>query len=48
MADAFSFIRHEAKAGKPFFCYVPTAIPHAAMHAPKEASRKVEEEISGV
>ena len=40
MADAFSFIRHEAKAGKPFFCYVPTAIPHAAMHAPKDLHEK--------
>ena len=40
MADAFAFIRHEAKAGKPFFCYVPTAIPHAAMHAPKDLHEK--------
>ena len=40
MADAFSFIRHEATAGKPFFCYVPTAIPHAAMHAPKDLHEK--------
>ena len=40
MADAFSFIRHEAETGKPFFCYVPTAIPHAAMHAPKDLHEK--------
>ena len=40
MQDAFSFIRYEAKAGKPFFCYIPTAIPHAAMHAPKKLHQK--------
>ena len=40
MEDAFSFIRHEAEAGIPFFCYIPTAIPHAAMHAPKELHEK--------
>ena len=34
MADALDFIRRSVKAGKPFFCYIPTAVPHAAMHAP--------------
>jgi len=40
MNDAFSFIEKNAKAGKPFFCYVPTAVPHAAMHAPKHLHEK--------
>ncbi|MDA7886435.1 arylsulfatase [Pirellulales bacterium] len=40
MQDAFSFIRNEAEAGIPFFCYIPTAIPHAAMHAPKKLHQK--------
>ncbi len=35
MNQAFDFIRSNAKAKKPFFCYIPTAIPHAAMHAPQ-------------
>jgi arylsulfatase A-like enzyme len=34
MADAFQFIRHNAQRRQPFFCYIPTAIPHAALHAP--------------
>ena len=29
-----------AKENKPFFCYIPTAIPHAAMHAPAELHEK--------
>ncbi len=40
MADAFGFIRDSVGAGKPFFCYIPTAVPHAAMHAPKELHAK--------
>lgn len=40
MKDAFDFIQRNAKAGKPFFCYIPTAIPHAAMHAPRELHEK--------
>jgi arylsulfatase A-like enzyme len=40
MKDAFSFIREKAKSGKPFFAYIPTAVPHAAMHAPKELHEK--------
>ena len=35
MDDALAFVEKNAKAGKPFFCYIPTAVPHAAMHAPK-------------
>jgi arylsulfatase A-like enzyme len=38
--DAFAFIRRSVKEGKPFFCYIPTAVPHAAMHAPKELHEK--------
>ena len=34
MRDAFDFIRKSIAAKKPFFCYIPTAVPHAAMHAP--------------
>ena len=34
MEDAFTFAKESVKAGKPFFCYIPTAVPHAAMHAP--------------
>ncbi len=34
MTDAFSFVEKNASQGKPFFCYIPTAVPHAAMHAP--------------
>ncbi len=40
MQDAFDFIEDNAKSKKPFFCYIPTAIPHAAMHAPKELHEK--------
>ena len=40
MEDAFNFIRESVKENKPFFCYIPTAIPHAAMHAPKELHEK--------
>jgi len=34
MEDAFTFVKESVKAGKSFFCYIPTAVPHAAMHAP--------------
>jgi arylsulfatase A-like enzyme len=37
---AFAFIKRNAKARKPFFCYVPVAVPHAAMHAPKALHEK--------
>ena len=40
MADALAFIRRSVKAGKPFFCYIPTAVPHAAMHAPAALHEK--------
>ncbi|VGO14654.1 Arylsulfatase [Pontiella desulfatans] len=40
MQDAFDFISTNAKAGKPFFAYIPTAVPHAAMHAPPELHEK--------
>ncbi len=40
MDAARNFIRVSAEADAPFFCYLPTAIPHAAMHAPKELHEK--------
>lgn len=40
MDKAFDFIRRNAEAGTPFFCYIPTAIPHAAMHCPPELHEK--------
>ncbi|MFT6179788.1 MAG: arylsulfatase A-like enzyme [Paracoccaceae bacterium] len=40
MNNAMQFIERSAKADQPFFCYIPTAVPHAAMHAPKELHDK--------
>lgn len=40
MEAAREFITNSAKADAPFFCYIPTAIPHAAMHAPQELHEK--------
>ena len=40
MDAARDFITNSAKADAPFFCFIPTAIPHAAMHAPKELHEK--------
>jgi arylsulfatase A-like enzyme len=40
MNKAINFIEKNAKIKKPFFCYIPTAVPHAAMHAPKELHDK--------
>lgn len=40
MNDAFDFIRKNTKASKPFFAYIPTAVPHAAMHAPEKLHEK--------
>ncbi len=40
MEDARGFIDKSVKEGKPFFAYIPTAVPHAAMHAPKELHDK--------
>ncbi|WP_422351096.1 arylsulfatase [Flagellimonas sp.] len=40
MEDAFEFISTSAENEQPFFCYIPTAIPHAAMHAPQDLHEK--------
>lgn len=40
MEKAMAFIDRNAKADTPFFCYIPTAVPHAAMHAPTELHEK--------
>jgi arylsulfatase A-like enzyme len=40
MNHALQFIESNAKSETPFFCYIPTAVPHAAMHAPKELHEK--------
>lgn len=40
LKHAREFIASNAKTNKPFFCYIPTAIPHAAMHAPQELHEK--------
>ncbi|GAB5559471.1 MAG: arylsulfatase [Synoicihabitans sp.] len=40
MENAAAFVRKHAESGTPFFCYIPTAVPHAAMHAPKELHEK--------
>ncbi|MEN8661862.1 MAG: arylsulfatase [Lentimonas sp.] len=40
MGDAMDFIKNSVQAEKSFFCYIPTAVPHAAMHAPKEMHEK--------
>lgn len=40
MQEALDFIASSAEAQQPFFCYIPSAIPHAAMHAPKELHEK--------
>jgi len=40
MTDAMSFIEKSVAADKPFFCYIPTAVPHAAMHAPAAMHEK--------
>lgn len=40
MDRAFDFIRKSVDSKKPFFCYIPTAIPHAAMQAPKALHEK--------
>lgn len=40
MDQARSFISTAAKNKQPFFCYIPTAVPHAAMHAPAELHAK--------
>ena len=40
MQDAFDFIKKSVSTKTPFFCYIPTAVPHAAMHAPVEMHEK--------
>ncbi|MEM9159180.1 MAG: arylsulfatase [Verrucomicrobiota bacterium] len=40
MERAMAFIECNAVSDTPFFCYIPTAVPHAAMHAPKELHEK--------
>lgn len=40
MDHARQFIKSNATKNQPFFCYIPTAVPHAAMHAPKELHEK--------
>ena len=40
MEEARKFIRQHAKAKTPFFCYIPTAVPHAAMHAPHNLHKR--------
>lgn len=40
MDYTLQFIKKNASEDKPFFCYIPTPIPHAAMHAPKEIHDK--------
>jgi arylsulfatase A-like enzyme len=40
MDEARAFIKSSVSAQKPFFCYIPTAVPHAAMHAPKALHEK--------
>ena len=37
---AIEFIEGQSEKEQPFFCYIPTAIPHAAMHAPKALHEK--------
>jgi arylsulfatase A-like enzyme len=37
---ARDFIRQSAESDTPFLCYLPTAIPHAAMHAPAKLHEK--------
>ncbi|MEZ6131750.1 MAG: arylsulfatase [Planctomycetaceae bacterium] len=40
MDRARLFIRTQAESKTPFLCYIPTAVPHAAMHAPKDLHEK--------
>lgn len=40
MDQARNFISTAAENKQPFFCYIPTAVPHAAMHAPPELHAK--------
>lgn len=45
MDKARDFIRSNAQNKRPFFCYIPTAVPHAAMHAPDDLHQKWRKEF---
>ncbi len=45
MDHAIKFIKKSAEEKKPFFCYIPTPIPHAAMHAPADLHKKWREKL---
>ena len=36
---AVEFIRTQAKRGRPFFCYIPTTIPHVELVVPEDSER---------
>jgi len=38
MAESLKFIRNSVENDKPFFCFLPITIPHAAMHVPEESA----------
>lgn len=38
MAESLNFIRSSVENDKPFFCFLPITIPHAAMHVPEESA----------
>ena len=38
MAESLNFIRNSVENDKPFFCFLPITIPHAAMHVPEESA----------
>ena len=40
MDHAINFVKTNKNKPKPFFCFMPVTIPHAAMHAPKELHDK--------
>ena len=46
MEKARDFISTNARERQPFFCYLPTAVPHAAMHAPPELHQKWREKLA--
>ncbi len=45
MAESLSFIRASCGAKKPFFCFLPITIPHAAMHVPEESAAPFRKEF---
>ncbi len=40
--EATRFIKQSKAAGKPFFCYIPTNIPHGPYYAPEEYAKMFE------